>query len=171
MAAEMLAAALVKEGKHAVAFPMFGFERRGAPLMAFVRFDDKPIRQRTQVYQPDCLIITDPTLGGAAGVFTGLREGGVLVLNAPHPPTENLHPNLARIGAVDATGIALRVIGKPITNTCMLGAFASATGWLGLDSLLDSLGDYFSGKLLEDNLRCAELGFQQTRVLEFAGRR
>lgn len=167
IAAEMLVAAMIKEGRYAVAFPMFGFERRGAPLMAFVRFDDQPIRQRTQVYTPDCLIITDPSLRHTEGIFQGLQPGGTLVINIAHPPTESLHPNLRVIGAVDGTGIALHEMGKPITNTCMLGAFASATGWLKLESLVSCFKDYFSGKLLENNLRCVERGYRETKVIEF----
>src|SRR3990172_12253327 len=167
IAAEMLAAAFVKEGKYAVAFPMFGFERRGAPLMAFLRFDDKPIRQRTQVYAPDCLIITDPSLRHSSGIFHGFQPGGTLIINIAHPPEERMHPNLQVLGAVDATGIALQVMGKPITNTCMLGAFANATGWLKLESLVSCFKDYFAGRLLEDNVQCAERGYQETKVMEF----
>lgn len=165
IAAEMLAAAMVKEGKYAVAFPVFGFERRGAPLMAFARVDDKPIRQRTQVYAPDCLIVTDPSLGRSGGIFQGLQPGGILVINIAHPPTESPNPNVSIIGAVDATRIALQEMGKPITNTCMLGAFASATGWLQLDSLASCFSDYFSGKMLEDNVRCMERGYRETRII------
>ncbi len=167
IAAEMLAAAFIKEGKYAVAFPMFGFERRGAPLMAFLRFDDQPVRQRTQVYAPDCLIVTDPGLGRSGGIFQGLQPEGTLIINMAHPPQESPHPNVLIIGAVDATSIALQEMGKPITNTCMLGAFASATGWLKLDSLISCFKDYFSGKLLEDNLRCMERGYRETKVMEF----
>ncbi|MDO8690141.1 MAG: 2-oxoacid:acceptor oxidoreductase family protein [Dehalococcoidia bacterium] len=167
IAAEMLAAALVKEGKYAVAFPMFGFERRGAPVTAFVRFDDKPVRQRTQVYEPDCLIVTDQSFRKSKDIFLGLRPGGTLVVNVQHQPQETLHPNLRIIGAVDATGIGLQEIGKPITNTCILGAFASTTQWLKLESLQACFQDYFSGKLLQDNLRCAERGYRETAVLEF----
>lgn len=167
IAAEMLAAAFVKEGKYAVAFPMFGFERRGAPVMAFVRFDDQPIRQRTQVYEPDCIIVFDPSLRTSPEIFLGLRPEGTLILNIQHQPQQSPHPNVKTLGALDATGIALQVIGKPITNTCTLGAFASTTGWLKLESLQASFKDYFSGKLLEDNLRCAERGYQDVEVLEF----
>lgn len=167
IAAEMLAAALVKEGKYAVAFPMFGFERRGAPVMAFVRLDDKPIRQRTQVYEPDCVILFDPSLRHSPEIYHGLRPGGMLVMNIPHHPQQSLHPNLVTIGSLDATGVALQEIGRPITNTCVLGAFASATGWLKLDSLEAGFKDYFAGKLLEGNLRCAQRGYREVTVTSF----
>ncbi len=167
IAADMLAAAFIKEGKYAVAFPMFGFERRGAPVTAFVRFDDKPIRQRTQVYEPDCLILFDPSLRTSPEIFLGVQVGGTMVLNVQHQPQQTLHANLKTIGAVDATSIAFQEIGKPITNTCVLGAFASTTGWLKLESLQAGFKDYFSGKLLEDNLRCAERGYRETAILEF----
>ena len=167
MAAEMMAAAFVNEGKFATAFPMFGFERRGAPVAAFVRFDATPINQRPKVYRPDAVLIADPFLRNSPVVFQGLQPEARLIMNLPGDVKENPHQNLAVVGVVDATGIALKEIGRPVTNTCMLGAFARATGWLSLESILTTLEEYFQGALLARNLRSATRGFEETRVNTF----
>lgn len=165
MAAEMLAAAFVSECKFATAFPMFGFERRGAPVAAFVRVDTRPVAQRTQVYYPDAVLIADPFLKKWPSVFDGLRPKGKLVINASTEPNETLHENIRTVGIVDATAIALEEIGRPITNTCMLGAFARTTQWLTLASVLAILREYFEGALLAKNVKCAERGFAETKVV------
>jgi len=170
IAAQMLAAAFVKEGKYATSFPMFGGERRGAPVSAFVRFDDKPIRLRTQIYYPDCLIIIDPMLSRSSTVFTGLKPGGIVIVNFPRPLSESPHENVEVMGIVDATGIALAEIGRAITNTCILGALARTTAWLMLDSILESFKGYFSGKVLDGNMRCATRGFRETEIMRFGGK-
>lgn len=169
MAAEILAAALLLEGQWVNAFPMFGFERRGAPVTAFVRFDDQPIKQRTQIYQPHCLIVTDPVFVGQPAIYAGLEPGGAVVLNTLHPAgvPSGVSPGL--IALVDATGVALEEMGRPITNTCMLGAFARATGWVSRESLLLAIGDYFEGAALEANRRCIRRGYDQTRVVAQGG--
>ena len=167
MAAEMLAAAIVSTGKYATAFPMFGFERRGAPVAAFVRFDDVPVAQRTQVYTPDVVLIADPFLKSSPVVFQGLRPEAKLIINSPGDIGERLHANVGVMGLVDATGIALQEIGRPVTNTCMLGAFARATGWLSLESLLTSLEGYFEGALLAKNLKSAQRGYAEIRIINY----
>jgi len=169
IASRILTSALVKEGKWASGFPMFGVERRGAPVAAFARFNDRPIREKTQIYSPDCLIVTDPRLiDSIRGViFDGIRPNGVLILNAPHPIQENPHKNLKTIGIVDATGIGLQEIGIPATNTCMVGAFARTTGWVHLECVIHGLGEYFDGDMLKKNIRCAERGFEEVVVQQF----
>lgn len=166
VAARILANAFVREGKYGMAFPKFGFERRGAPVVAFARFDEKPIREKTQVYEPACVVVADPRLIRSVDIFDGLRPDGILVINAVEPLRERWHENLVAVVTVDATEIGLREIGTPITNTCMLGAFVRATGWLQLDSLLSSLGEYFDGSLLEKNRRCVQRGYQESTALE-----
>jgi 2-oxoisovalerate ferredoxin oxidoreductase gamma subunit len=168
MAAEILASALVLEGKHASAFPMFGAERRGAPITAFLRFDDRPVRLTTQIYEPDCLVVLDPAQIKPAA-FTGLKQNGVLIVNTSKQLADRIHPNLAVIGFTDATAIALEEIGRPIVNTCMLGVFAKTTGWVSLDSILASLEEHFSGPLLEKNARAVRRGFAAAQVLTFEG--
>lgn len=164
MAAGMLASALVHEGKYAIAFGMFGPERRGAPVMSFLRFDDNPIRRKTQIYQPDCLIVVDPRLIYTQDIFFGLKAGGTLVINAPKADRELYPSNVALAGVIDATKIGLDEIGTAITNTCMMGAFARTTGWIKLDSVLHALEERFSGVILERNARCVKRGFEEVEV-------
>ncbi len=164
MASEILAAAFVAEGGYSTAFPFFGVERRGAPISAFVRLDDKEIRERTQIYTPDCLIFTDFFFKNVGAVYAGLKPGSALVLNAPRAIKESPHENARIVGAIDATRVALEEIKRPATNTCLLGAFAATTGWLSIDSLLASLKEFWSGKALDGNRRCAKRGFAEVRI-------
>ncbi|MFC2012148.1 2-oxoacid:acceptor oxidoreductase family protein [Chloroflexota bacterium] len=170
ISAEMLAAALVDEGKYASCFPMFGGERRGAPISVFVRFDDKPIRLRSQIYYPDCCIVTDPILARSPDAFKGLKPGGTIVMNLPRMPEEKPHENTGILAVVDATGIALEEIGRPITNTVLLGALLHTTGWVKLDSIFKAFKSYFSERLLEGNIRCAKRGYEETEVVRFGGK-
>lgn len=160
----MLATAFLQEGKWVASFPEFGFERRGAPVRAFIRVDANPIREKTKVYHPDCMLVIDPLLIKARNVFDGLKPQGILVINAPHPE-EYAEKNLTLVGRVNATKIALEEIGIAVTNTCMLGAFARTTGWVSLDSVLKSLASYFSGRLLEKNMGAVRRGFEETTLL------
>ncbi len=165
MAAEILAAAIVRDGGFAAAFPMFGFERRGAPVAAFLRLDTAPIRERTQVYEPDALILLDPGLVRTGDVYQGFKPGGVLVTNgAALPP---LPPGLAigRGGALRATAIALEELGRPAANTAILGAFARVTGWVSREALLHVLPDYFEGEALAGNRRALERGYRDVVLI------
>ncbi len=167
LASQILVSAAVREGKYGNAIPFFGFERRGAPLAAFVRFDEKRIREKTQIYTPDCVVVMDPTLVHASNVFDGLQEGGAVVLNDRKMPEEaKLPTTVGRLGIVDATGIALEVLGTPITNTPMLGAFVATTSWIGLEALLSALQEMMRGKQADANARAALLGYERTRVLD-----
>lgn len=169
MSAEMLAAAFVKAGKYATAFPMFGGERRGAPVNVFVRFDDKPIRLRSQIYYPNCCVVTDPVLAGSPDALKGLKPDGVVVMNLPRKPGTKPHENAGTLAVVDATGIALQETGRPITNTVMLGALVHATGWVELDSILEVFKSYFGDRLLEGNVRCARRGMAESEIVRFGG--
>lgn len=167
MAARMLASAFVIEGKSVASFPMYGFERRGAPVVAFTRVDDKQIREKTQIYNPDCLVVIDPGLLTLPTLFTGLKPEGILILNSPKKLDEQLDANLKIVGLVNATQIAVEEIGRDIPNTCLLGAFAAASGWLKLDSILSCLPDYLSGDILERNLKSAERGYKEVEVIKW----
>jgi len=166
-ATEMLARAFVQEGKYATGFPLYAAERRGAPVAAFLRVDDKPIRQRSGIYSPNCLLVIDPHLVYQPFVFNGIKPGTVLIWNTDRSVVEQLHKNIAVIGYVDALKIGMQEIGQPVTNTCMLGAFARTTGWVRLESILDSVAEQFSGDRLEKNLRCVKRGFEETVVQKF----
>ncbi|MBN1224308.1 MAG: 2-oxoacid:acceptor oxidoreductase family protein [Candidatus Aminicenantes bacterium] len=163
-AARILANAFVREGKYGSSFPMFGFERRGAPVTAFLRFDDHPIKLKTQIYNPDCLVVLDASLRNSEFVYEGLKPNSVLIVNGVKNLTEKPHKNIRLLGMVDAETIALEEIGVAAPNTCMVGAFAAATGWISLESVLISLEDYFSDDLLRRNVRSAERGFREVRL-------
>lgn len=167
LAARMLASAFVLEGKSVASFPMYGFERRGAPVVAFTRVDDKPIREKTQIYTPDCMVVIDPGLMKLPTLFSGLKPGGILILNSPRPLKDKPDDNLKLAGVVNATQIAVDEIKRDIPNTCLLGAFAAITGWLELKSILSCLGDYLSGDILERNLRSAERGYREVEVIKW----
>jgi 2-oxoacid:acceptor oxidoreductase gamma subunit (pyruvate/2-ketoisovalerate family) len=167
LAARMLASAFVVEGKYVASFPMYGFERRGAPVVAFTRVDDKPIREKTQIYNPDCLIVIDPGLLTLPTLFTGLKPESAFILNSPKKLTEKPNENLKIGGVVDATGIAVQEIGRDIPNTCLISAFAAATGLLKLDSILKILPDYLSGDILQRNLKSAERGYREVEVTKW----
>jgi 2-oxoacid:acceptor oxidoreductase gamma subunit (pyruvate/2-ketoisovalerate family) len=167
MAARMLASAFVIEGKSVASFPMYGFERRGAPVVAFTRVDDKPIQEKTQIYNPDCLVVIDPGLLTLPTLFIGLKPGSAFILNSPKKLPKQPNENLTIGGVVNATQIAVEEIGRDIPNTCLLGAFAAATGWLKLQSLLDCLPDYLSGDILERNLKSAERGYHEVEVTKW----
>jgi 2-oxoacid:acceptor oxidoreductase gamma subunit (pyruvate/2-ketoisovalerate family) len=165
-AARMLASAFALEGKYVASFPMFGFERRGAPVQAFTRLDDKPIREKTQVYYPDCMIVIDPTLLKLTSLFIGLKPESVLIVNSSNFLIQT-DKNMALAGAVDATQIAVEEIGRDIPNTCLLGAFAATTRWVTLDSIIQCLSDYLSGDMLQRNIRSCRRGFQEVKVIKW----
>jgi 2-oxoacid:acceptor oxidoreductase gamma subunit (pyruvate/2-ketoisovalerate family) len=163
----MLASAFVIEGKSVASFPMYGFERRGAPVVAFTRVDDKPIQEKTQIYTPDCLIVIDPGLLTLPTLFTGVKPEGVFILNSPKKLDKQPDKNLTIGGIINATQIAVEEIGRDIPNTCLLGAFAAASGWLKLQSILDCLPDYLSGDILARNLKSAERGYREVEVIKW----
>ena len=169
VAAGYLANALERDGKYASSFPRFQGQRRGGVTTTFLRFDDNFIRERCEIENPDCLIVTDPALGRMPLIFQGLQPGGVLIIDTPNPITQQAHPNLKTVGMIDATGIAWKEFGTPITNTCLMGAFARTTGWITMDAILSCLEEYYSGELLRKNKRMAQIGFDQTQVIEFGG--
>jgi pyruvate ferredoxin oxidoreductase gamma subunit/phenylglyoxylate dehydrogenase gamma subunit len=165
-AASMLATALLEEGKYAVSIPSFGFERRGAPVVSFLRCSDKEIRQLTNIYTPDCLICVDPTLARSVDIFSGLKQGGTLV-QATHRALEDviIADTVGVVGLCNAINIALEIFKKPITNTLMLGAFARTTGIVSLDALKRSLEHSdFRDAGLAQNLDAMERGYNETTV-------
>jgi 2-oxoacid:acceptor oxidoreductase gamma subunit (pyruvate/2-ketoisovalerate family) len=146
---------------------MYGFERRGAPVVAFTRFDDKPIMEKTQIYNPDCLVVIDPGLLKLPTLFTGLNPNGILILNSSKVFDKQPNENLKLAGVVNATQIAVEEVGRDVPNTCLLGAFAAVTGWVGLKSVMASVGEYFSGDVLKKNLRCVERGYNEVKVTKW----
>ncbi|MBI0583691.1 MAG: 2-oxoacid:acceptor oxidoreductase family protein [Methanomassiliicoccus sp.] len=148
---EILAGAALEEGKYMKAFPEFGPERMGAPIRAFARISEEPIKVHSQVYFPDYVIVLDPTLIGNVNVLEGLRKEGSLVANYPDGK-ESLRRALGTdldVHAVNATKIALETVGKPLANTAMLGALVKVSGMLELDSVMKELRSKLGGKLPE----------------------
>jgi pyruvate ferredoxin oxidoreductase gamma subunit len=158
-AAELLAQAAFKDGKYSQAFPAFGVERRGAPVQAFARIADEKILTRAQVYFPDIIIVQDSTLLEVVDVFSGLKDDGTAIINTTKEPGELGIDHPARMVTIDATGVALQHLGKPITNTTLLGAFAGATGLVSIDSLVAMILERFPGKLGENNVAAIRNAF------------
>ncbi|MEM3010577.1 MAG: pyruvate ferredoxin oxidoreductase subunit gamma [Candidatus Bathyarchaeia archaeon] len=163
-AAELLARAAFKEGKWVQAFPFFGAERRGAPVKAFARISDEPILIRSQVYNPDYVIVLDSTLLEVVDVAEGLKKDGIIVINSPKKP-EDIPIKNYRIATVDATKIALElgllVAGLPILNTPILGAFARATNEVKLESVMQTIEEEWPGPAGQKNARAAQLSYER----------
>ncbi|UCG52663.1 MAG: 2-oxoacid:acceptor oxidoreductase family protein [Candidatus Latescibacterota bacterium] len=142
VASKVLAAAFFKEGHYVQAFPVFGVERRGAPVAAFVRVDQNPVRLRCNVYEPHHLIVLDPALTETIDITEGLRESGWILLNTHRTPEEFGFARNFKVASVDAFAIAIRHhLGSrstPIVNTAILGAFARCTGLVNLDSVVNA---------------------------------
>ena len=143
IAGKLLAVAFNKEDKYVQTFPTFGVERRAAPVMTFVRIDDKPIRIRNQVYEPDILVIMDPSLIKFTPVLNGLKEGGTIIVNSEHPPEYFDFPKKFKTITLNASAIALShklgSVTQPIVNTAILGALAKITGLIGIDSVVEAV--------------------------------
>lgn len=164
-AAEMLSVAAFREGRFAQAFPSFGSERTGAPVVAFCRVDDKEIRLREPIMQPDALIIQDPTLLHQVDVFAGLARDGYILINTTRTFDElgmgefvsGFNP--ARLCTVPATELAQKHLGRPVPNAALLGGFAAVSGRISLDSVAAAIRDTFSGKLADGNVAAATEAF------------
>ena len=158
--ASLLGYAYFLKGMYPSAFPHFGAARMGAPMNAFVRVDSKPVRLRSQVYEPDYVIIVDATLMRGFNCFSGLKDNGIAIIN------EKDGADLPKVGArqkvfaVPATDIAMKTIGRPLGNTALLGGFCAATGELELELLLETIKKRFSGKAQEANIQAAKQGFE-----------
>jgi len=164
-AAELLSVAAFREGRHAQAFPSFGSERMGAPVVAFCRIDDRPIRLREPIMAPDTLIIQDPTLLHQVDVFSGLVPEGYVVINTTRSFDElGLSEFLARfrrerLCTVAATELALKHIGRPVPNAALLAGFAAASGRISLESVNAAIRDRFPAKIAEANVAAATEAF------------
>jgi len=164
--AELVAQAAINEGKYAQAFPAFGAERRGAPVVAFVRISsNEPIRVRAEIAEPDVVVVLDPGLLRIVDVTSGLKANGVLVINTRKQPEQirqefDINWSLA---TVDATEIAQELFGVPIVNTSMVGALLKATEVVKLESLFEPLRQRF-GRLAERNIEAMRRAHEETLV-------
>ena len=169
-AAEMLSIAAFQEGRHAQAFPSFGSERTGAPVVAFCRIADTEIRLREPIMEPDALIIQDPTLLHQVDVFAGLKKNGFILIN-----TKNSFEDLGledfvrdwpadRLCALAATDLGLKHVGRPVPNVPLLAGFAALSGNIKLESVVMAINEKFSGKVAQGNIAAATEAFETVRA-------
>ena len=162
--ASLLGHAYFLKGMYPYAFPSFGAARMGAPMNAFVRVDSNPVRLRSQIYEPNYLLIVDHTLMRGFNCFSGLKDDGVAIINAKGDTLEAPKIKVKqRFFMIPANEIALKYIGRPLGNTAMLGAFCAATGELVLDDLNAAIRHRFNQKLQEANIKAAKEGFDYVR--------
>ena len=158
----LLAQAGLMEGKQIQSFPAFGPERAGAPMTAYTRISEKPIQIHSSVYEPDMVVVLDPTLLGPA-VVEGLKKDSKIVVNT----TETAVAVKKKLGVnnetwvVDATGMAMRIMGVNITNTVLLGAIVKASGQVKLESVLAVVKERFQGKVRDQNLEVVEAAYKE----------
>ncbi|MFZ1772571.1 MAG: 2-oxoacid:acceptor oxidoreductase family protein [Rhizobiaceae bacterium] len=171
-AAEMLSIAAFEQGRHAQAFPSFGSERTGAPVVSFCRIDDKPIRSREPISAPDVLIIQDAHLLHQVDVFQGLKPGGYVLINSGRTVSElGLDEIVARMPpdhviTLPATEIAQKHLGRPLPNAVLLGGFAALTGLITLEDVVHGIRDKFKGQIAERNAAAATEAYDLLRTKE-----
>ena len=159
--ANLLGAAIFAEGRYALTFPHFGAARMGAPMNAFIRIDDKEIRLRTQIDEPDYVLVMDSTLMRGFDVFSGIKKGGIALIDEKEgvamPSVDG-----AKVYSIPANEIAMEIIGRPLGNTTVLGAFVAATGEFELEHLETAILNQFAGKagVGEKNVQAARRGFE-----------
>lgn len=159
--AAILGEALFYEDKYTYAFPHFGAARMGAPMNAFLRFDSKPVRGRSKVYEPNYIVVMDPTLIESEKCFYKLKKGTKAIV-AVRETTKIPKSEGVEIYALPAEKIAQEIIGKPFSNTVLLGAFSKVSGEVKLDSILKAVGKRFEEKpeVLEKNLNAVKRGYE-----------
>jgi pyruvate ferredoxin oxidoreductase gamma subunit len=173
-AAEMLSIAGFREDRHTQAFPSFGSERMGAPVMAFCRFDDKPIRLREPVMAPDALLIQDTTLLHQVSLFEGVSDSGYVLINSSRDIGElgldeffGQHPGI-RVLTVPASQLALEHVGRPVPNAALLGGFAALTGLIRFESVAAAIEDKFSGRVAAGNIAAARAAYESVKASQGA---
>lgn len=174
-AAEMLSVAAFDQGLHAQAFPSFGSERTGAPVVAFCRIDDAPIRAHDPIAEPDAVIVQDPTLLRLVPVFAGISTAGFVLVNSSGPFVDlhvddlvsGLDPH--RLVTIPATDLSRQHLGRSVPNTALLGGFAALTGLLTLEAVQDAIHQRFTGTVAEANLQIARLAHDHVRLLTGGG--
>jgi 2-oxoacid:acceptor oxidoreductase gamma subunit (pyruvate/2-ketoisovalerate family) len=165
--AELIAIAAINKGKFAQAFPSFGPERRGAPVVAFCRVDDKKINTRAKVYKPDVVIVLDSGLLELLDPTEGMHDGGILILNTKKKASDvvNVEGRNIKVATVDANTIAHEELGRVIVNTTMLGAFVKASGKLTMEDIREPLLERFGPKLGAKNLKALERAFHEVTIV------
>ncbi len=162
-AAELLAVAAFDDGREAQAFPAFGVERRGAPVQAFCRISEKPIRRRSQIYSPDYVIVQDPTLLDTVDVLAGMTADGTVLINSERKASELNLETKAKVVTFPATQIALEELGRPIMNTAIMGAFSGISGAISFDAIERSIRHRFRDELGDKNVSAAKRAYDLVR--------
>lgn len=163
-AAELLSVAAFEQGKHSQALPSFGSERTGAPVVAYCRIDDRPVRSHDPVTSPEAVVVQDPTMLHIPGVLDDIAAGGLVLVNSSRTPAElGLDHLSARVVTVPAADLARRRLGRPLPNTCLLGALAGLTGAVDLHALQLAMRERFSGEAGDLNAQLAADGFDLVR--------
>jgi pyruvate ferredoxin oxidoreductase gamma subunit len=157
----LLAVAAYIDGKFSQAIPMYGTERRGAPVTAYVRVDDVRVKERELVHTPEIVIVLDQALSTRQNMADNMAPGGILLLNADYPPEEVKISGDIKIATVDATGIALQTLKRPITNTAILGAFSKVVGWPKLESVEEAIRKQFSGRIADMNIEAVRRSYNE----------
>ncbi|MCX8170042.1 MAG: 2-oxoacid:acceptor oxidoreductase family protein, partial [Candidatus Methanomethyliaceae archaeon] len=149
----------------------FGPERRGAPVLAFTRINDNEILLRTQIYEPDIVVVLDKSLCNDNEVGRGLKKNGIAVVNTSSSPEVllNIFPNASKIATVDATRIAIEKLGVPVTNTAILGALIRATRIVKIETIENVLKEKFKGVLAEKNFNAVKEAYERTLIFDRGG--
>ena len=165
-ASELLARTALLEGKYIQSFPEFGPERMGAPVTAFTRISMEPIRIHCSIYEPDVVVVLDPSLLKSVPVASGVDENGVFIVNSAEEPVkvrESLRTEKGKLWVIPATEIALKILGMPITNTAMLGTVARATEIVSLEGLEKTVKERFRPDLAEKNFAVIKEAYQEAK--------
>ncbi len=163
---ELIGFAAFSDGKYSQAMPAFGSERTGSPVVTYVRINDKPIRVRVPIYNPDYIIIQDATLLDSVPVLDGLKPDGLVIVNTKKSPAElGLNVN-SQIRTVPATDLAIETLGLPIVNTTILGIFAAASGEISIEGIRKAIEHRFPSELAKKNLAAAQKGFDFVKEKE-----
>lgn len=162
-ASQMVVAAAVKGGLQGQFIPFFGVERKGSPVFGYLRLNDGEIRRKTQIYEPDVIVVMDDTLIWLPQTWSGLKPGGTVLINSTKPLSELGIPECAGVVAeVDASGISERLLGQNLPNTAMLGAFVKAVGLVDRGRLFEEIEATFGA----ENRRAAELSYDEVKYLK-----
>lgn len=164
IASKILADALAKEGNYVQAYPEFGVERRGAPVFAFIRIDNKPIYDKSRIYTPDHVVVVDPTLVDAIDVTEGMKEGGIIIINSDKKPEEFKFPKKFRVSTIPATEIAVKhklgTLAAPIVNTAIVGGVVKILSLTKVESLLAAIKEGVPIKI-NDNMAAAKEAYEK----------
>jgi pyruvate ferredoxin oxidoreductase gamma subunit len=167
---ELIAIAALYEGKFCRAFPFYGSARRGAPVLAFAQIGDESEATRSMIYHPGYILVMDPAIPETIDVTEGLKKGGTILYNSKlraEATTSLFETVLSKLGVVDATGIAEKIVGRPIPNTTMLGAFSKTTRLIELNSIEKAITKRFEGKTANANINAAREGYESVEILDF----